>query len=183
MKKILFTWVFLLTATAGFCALPILRTSFRGTDLEIVQDQARENNPGAQVELALRYYAGYQVDADAQKAFKWMSSAADLGDPEAMKLLSQMYAEGIGTKTDPAASEVWFARALGSVPDDVQLQEKYEASVAEKKENARELQEFLMLCADAGYAPAYAALKRPEAIELYSQENYQEALVIFQKLA
>ncbi|GEM_PF-849586 len=174
--------VFLFSA-AGFCDLPILRTSLRSAGIDVVQAQARANNPEAMIELALRYYAGYQVDRNPAEAFKWMSAAAGLDEPEAMALLSRMYAGGIGTEIDPVKSEEWFARALAGKPHDVQLQEQYAQLIAEKDGDPEALLDFLKRCADAGHIPALTALKRPEAIKLYAQEDYETAAGIFKNLA
>lgn len=182
MKKI--SWILvLLSATHVFADLPILRTQFRKDKTEAVRLYAQQNNTEAQVELALRYYAGFQVPQDFPAAFKWMSIAANAGRSDAQDLLSRMYADGIGTTVDPSKSEMWFAKALANDPDNAELKERYANYLTEKKGNLSERNAFLKICSEAGYAPAFADFWRPEAIRLYSTHDDKGALKIFRQLA
>ena len=98
-------------------------------------------------------------------------------------LMSRMCAEGIGTQVDPAKADLWLAQGLAGDPQNSLFQEQYEASLAEKENDAAATQAFLQLCSDAGYEPAFVALREPEAVELYSKGKTLEALKIFQQLA
>lgn len=181
MKRILF--ILLIVAADAFCELPILNTPFRKDSLETVQTHALHNNPDAQVELALRYYAGHQVSANSATAFEWMQKAAGQENVNAQFLLSRMMAEGIGTQVDAKASNVWFAKAIAANPDDKMLVAQYDASLAAKENDSEARNEFLQICSDAGYAPAFVALREPEAVALFSKGKTREALAIFQRLA
>ena len=110
MKKVVFL-VLVFVAGTVLAELSISQTGFRKASLETVERCATEKNAEAQLELALRYYAGHQVSADAQKAFEWMSQAATLENQEAMRLLSQMYEEGIGVSVDLEKAESWSLAA------------------------------------------------------------------------
>ncbi len=180
MKSAILTAVLLLAVNASG-ELPILNTPFRKDSLETVRQQAGENNPQAQIELALRCYAGHQVEADSGAAFEWMLKAAGQANPEAMFLLSRMAAEGIGTPPDESAADQWFAKAIAADPQNPMLRAQYETSLAEK--NPESAQRFLQVCSDAGYVPAFAALQEPLAVDLFSKGDYKEALRIFQFLA
>ena len=181
MKKIFCCFLFLTAAV--FCELPILRTRFRTAGVDVVQAQAQQKNPEAMVELALRLYAGHQVEQNLQLSFEWMSAAAELNYGDAQILLSRMYVEGIGTPVDSAKSEFWFARALAGNPNDAKLVTEYKQRVAEKSGDAESLRNFLKVCADAGFVPAAAELKRPEASALYAKGDYENAAGLFRSLA
>lgn len=181
MRRILFT-LLVFTAVA-FGELPILTTPFRKGRIETVREQALLNNSDAQVELALRYYAGHQVQADPVTAFEWMSKAAAQENSTAQFLMSRMCADGIGTQVDPAQADLWLAKGLAGDPENDLLQEQYEASLAARENDPDAKKAFLQLCSDAGYKPALVALREPEAVALYSKGETREALKIFQQLA
>jgi TPR repeat protein len=180
MKSVILTAVLLLGVNASG-ELPILNTPFHNGSLETVEQQAGKNNPDAQMELALRYYAGHQVTPNPGLAFEWMSRAAAQASPEAQFLLSRMVAEGIGTAADEPAANEWFAKAIAADPENRMLQAHFERSLAEM--NPESAQRFLQVCSDAGYVLAFAALQEPVAVDLYSKGDYKEALRIFQLLA
>lgn len=182
MKKI--TWfLFLLFACNTFSGLPILRTPLRKTGIDAVRLYAQQNNPEAQIELALRYYAGHQVPQDFQEALKWMTRAAGEGSADAQYLLSRMYAEGIGVDADRSKSEMWFAKAISNDPDNPELKQQYAEYLTGTDKNPDARTAFLKLCSDAGYTPAFADFWRPKAISLYSRNDYEGAQKIFQQLA
>lgn len=181
MRRILFN-LFIFTA-AAFGELPILNTPFHSESMEVVRAQALRNNSDAQMELALRYYAGYQVQNDPSVAFEWMLKAAEQGNSDSQFLMSRMVAEGIGTQADPLISDAWLVKGLAGDPENALLQEQYEASLAEKKNDPDATNRFLQLCSDAGYAPALVALREPEAMDLYSKGEVRKAREIFKQLA
>ncbi|QHI69877.1 tetratricopeptide repeat protein [Tichowtungia aerotolerans] len=170
-------------ALTAFCDLPILNTSFHKEPLEAVQSHARQNQPEAQLELALRYYAGYQVERDPRLAFEWMSRAAGQENADAQFLLSRMYAEGVGTEEDREQSEAWFAKAIAADPQNKMLIEHYEVIIEGKEDDSTAKNKFLKVCSDAGYLPAEAALREPEALEMCARGNYRAAVGVFQELA
>jgi hypothetical protein len=181
MKK--FTLILLISFSfvTGFCELPILRTPFHSNKIDVVLSNARQDNPDAQIELALRYYAGHQVPQNLQEAFNWMAKAAGQGNSSAQALLSRMYDEGIGTKDDALKAETWFVKALVTDPENAELQQQYKSRLTAKSpEVARR---FLQLCADAGYAPAFVESHLPMATGLYQQGDYKGAEKIFRQLA
>lgn len=180
MKKVVLA-LLVLSSVKGFAELPVLQTRFRKAPVETVTQYAGQNDSEAQVELALRYYAGYQVKQNSQEAFKWMSAAAESGNSDAQNLLSRMYSEGIGVKADQLKSETWFAKALVNDPENIDFQQQYKNLLLTKKPKAAH--EFLQLCANAGYTPAFVEYWRPVATNFYQRGNYKEAAKIFQQLA
>lgn len=48
---------------------------------------------------------------DEKRAFEWRQKAAMLGDPRAMKPLSEMYRDGRGVEKDPQQAQIWADRA------------------------------------------------------------------------
>ena len=76
MKKLIIV-LLALVCSRVFSELPIPETHFRKASLETIQKYAVQNRPEAQLELALRYYAGHQVSQNSKEAFSWMSRAAE----------------------------------------------------------------------------------------------------------
>lgn len=178
MKKLLFVGL-VLSVLAAVAELPILPTTYRKAPLKIVKEQAEAGKAEAQIELALRYYAGHQVEKNAGMAFQLMHLAADQQHPEALFLLSRMVAEGIGTKADPEKEERWLAKAIVVASDNEELFARYEQIVGDEARSER----FLKKCADAGYQPAVLLMQLPQALTLYKKGQFEDALPLFLKLA
>jgi TPR repeat protein len=182
MKKIVAVLLISFAAN-GFSALQITQTKFRKAPLEVVVQSAEQDNPEAQLELALRYYAGHQVSQNASTAFLWMHKSAEQNHPSALESLSQMYAEGIGIPVDLKQAELWFITALATSPDNSRLKRQFEQLVKDKKESGGNADDFLKKCGEAGYAPAYLSLYAPVAANLYANGQYKEALPLLRKLS
>jgi TPR repeat protein len=181
MKKLLIA-LLLLTSAIAFADFTIIHTRFRKSELEIVQQYAKQGDAEAQLELAQRFFAGHQVVQNLHKAFEWMERSASGGDADAQFLLSEMLRKGVGTDANPAEAERWFAKALVTRPDDSGFLEQYELYLAEKKNNPDAREAFLLLCSDAGYFPAACAIKYAVATNLYARREYEKAQIIFEEL-
>jgi TPR repeat protein len=179
------TWLVLLVflAKTGVCELEIERTAFRKDTLAVVSQAAKQGDSEAQLELALRYYAGYQVSKNESTAYELMQKSAEQKNPAAMQLLSQMYAEGIGVPVDLQKAESWFIAALVQSPEDRWLRSKFDQLVNKKKESGGNADGFLEKCADAGYPPACLLVYSPRATRLYLSGQYQKALPLLRKLS
>lgn len=178
MKKIL---LLILVCVAGVAVaeLPITQTKFRKAPVETVQNYANAGSAEAQMELALRYYAGHQVQQDAAQSLGWMLRSAEGGHPEAAYLLSRMYAEGIGTAVDKEQEVLWFAKALAGDPENEELKQLYRIYLNREADTGS----FLKACMDAGYIPAMVDLGLPPAKRLYDAGRVAEAVARFQQLA
>jgi TPR repeat protein len=172
MKKLIYLSLLLFSCSA-FADLPIVQTSFRKAPLQVVQTRAGAGDAEAQVELALRYYAGYQVEKNDVKALQLMFLAADEKHPDALYLMSRMAAEGIGMKPDPEKEEAWFAKAIAASPKNRELQELYEQYAKDAVRGPR----VLNACAEAGYRPAILQQQSATAVELYKEGQYDDALL------
>jgi TPR repeat protein len=179
MKKSLLCLSVLLLVGVAAAELPIPQTSFRKASLSTLQKYVSDGNAEAQLELALRTYAGHQVQKNPAGALQLMQLAAQQQHPEALYLLSRMYAEGIGTKPDPEAEELWFAKAIAASPDNQTLLSLYGAYM----NDSSRAQRVLKKCADAGYRPAVLRFRFPEAVRFYQNEQYEDALLRFLELA
>ena len=178
MNKIVFLLV-ILASSSVIAELPISQTKFRKAPIEMVVKYAESDNPEAQLELAMRYYAGHQVERDVAQAFQWMNLSAEQRHPEAMYLLSLMYADGVGVMADLQKEELWFAKAIAALPTDERLRLRYKQGLTRSDDP----QAFLQKCADAGYVPALLDLGLPVAKELYAVGKFEDAVSIFQQLA
>jgi len=66
----------------------------------------------AQLRLGRDYYLyGKVVQPNEQKAFEWVMKAANQGYVDAMNLISEFYAQGIGTKKNMVKSLFWSGKA------------------------------------------------------------------------
>lgn len=166
-----------------FGVLPIPDTPFHNRSIEEVRSHAEQGNRDARTELALRFYAGHQVQRSPQAAFEWMRKAAEAGDPQAVFLLSRMFAEGIGTQADAQQADALLAEAVAAAPESEMIQAQYDETLAGRANDPEARRRFLEQCAAAGYTPALVTLREPEAEALYKQGEYREAARIFQQLA
>ena len=158
--------------------LPVSPTSYRKAMLDVVEASAEKGIAEAQLELALRYYAGHQVKQDFQKAFQWMHLSAEQQYSESLYLLSRMYAEGVGTRKNVEKEELWFAKALAADPKNEELQLLY----AQYLSDSRNTQAFLQKCADAGYVPAFLETGLSPAMKFYNEGEFADALLLFLQL-
>lgn len=170
MKTLLFVTL-VLSVCSAFAELPILPTTYRKAPVATVKEHAEGGSAEAQMELALRFYAGHQVAKDAQQAFQLMHLAAEQQQPDALFLLSRMYAEGIGAKADPEKELLWFAKAIANDPGNGQLKRQYTHYL----ETLRNPQEFLKICADAGYAPVQHEPGRRRENGLEAEADLEQA--------
>ena len=73
---------------------------------------AENGNQFAQLRLGRDYYLyGKVVQPNEQKAFEWVMKAANQGYVDAMNLISEFYAQGIGTKKNMVKSLFWSGKA------------------------------------------------------------------------
>ena len=178
MKKLLVLFVSFCVCSV-FAELPIPQTSFRKASLETVAKAVLAGHPDAQMELALRAYAGHQVDKDDAKAFELMALSAGQGYSKAFFLMSRMYAEGIGTEPDVGQEALWFAKAIVASPKSKALQDQYALYL----EDAARAPAVLRASAELGYRPAEWQLMSVSAIEMYQNGQYEDALLQFLSLA
>lgn len=80
-----------------------------------LKEKAERGDPKAQYELGLRYKSGaLDVTADPVKAMYWLTRAAENGNLLAMKVLADIYAEGLpGIKKDARKSAYWREKSAG----------------------------------------------------------------------
>lgn len=92
-----------------------------GRAVELFEDEAVRANVEAAYELALLYRDGKGVKVDPERAFAWMTEAAEtdwirepnkFGLPQAQYELARMYLEGVGTEPDPDEAVYWLERAV-----------------------------------------------------------------------
>lgn len=79
-------------------------------DKEVValMERSTAGDTDATMRLGVAYWMGYGVDRDIDKAFKYISQAAEKEHPRSMILLSKMYEQGVGVKADAEkASELY----------------------------------------------------------------------------
>ncbi|QDV09347.1 Putative beta-lactamase HcpC precursor [Planctomycetes bacterium Poly30] len=88
-------------------------------DVEILRTRARDGDPEAQFDLALRYSEGTGVPESPATAFRWLSKAAEVGHVEAMGALGRCYHGGLGCPEDLGLAIEWYEKALGRGADDV----------------------------------------------------------------
>lgn len=72
---------------------------------------AQLGNAEAQNDLGVFYQSGRGVPLNLQKAFYWISKAADQGVAVAMYNLGQMYYEGIGCPKDDCKAFYWWNKS------------------------------------------------------------------------
>ena len=72
---------------------------------------AAGGDPGAQLEVAVRYAEGDGVAADPSEAAVWFLRAALRGNGSAQYRLGICFERGIGVTADPAQAKAWYRRA------------------------------------------------------------------------
>lgn len=84
-------------------------------DLAQLQQQARDGEPRAMLQLAIDYKDGLLgLKADHSQADAWLTRAAEAGSIRAAALLGDAYSQGDGVQRDPAAAQHWWRTAAQS---------------------------------------------------------------------
>jgi TPR repeat protein len=86
-----------------------------GDDLSNLQDLERRAATGeteVQVRLGKHYFYGEAGDCDFGKAHRWLSLAAEAGNPVALYYLGSLYEHGYFVERDTALAREFYARSL-----------------------------------------------------------------------
>ena len=85
----------------------------RGLDVlkRITADAQDDNNAARQWELACEYLKGAEAQRDYERAFYWLSNAAEQGHAQAQFALGALYAAGDGVKQDDIMAMTWYGKA------------------------------------------------------------------------
>jgi hypothetical protein len=70
----------------------------------------------ASVALAAELLQGTYIERDLNQAYSLCKSAAEKGHPESYRVLSSLYAYGMGTNKDEAQAYYWYTKALAHYP-------------------------------------------------------------------
>lgn len=102
---------------------------------------------------------------------------AENGEPKAQLILGTLYSDGLGVSADRSRAKQWYLRAAQKNMPEAQ----YLLGLTYSEENnLTESKSWLLKAANQGYSPAQ---KQLGIFNLYSSENYDEALYWFNKAA
>ncbi len=86
-----------------------------GTPLEIWTAEAEKGNVDAMYIVAYNYESGsMDFPVDKTQAFNWYKRAAEAGSADAMKQLSECFAEGKGCDRNPELARQWLKKAAAA---------------------------------------------------------------------
>ncbi len=127
---------------------------------------AEQGHARAQLEMARRYCEWRNTDQDCRESLHWLQLSALQGNPEAEFLLYQLHAHGWKLFPDRTQATAWLEKAAGhgsrAAQAELELQrartEIERAMALFKQANFMGALPGLTSAADAGYAPAQAAL-------------------------
>ena len=130
--------------------------------LEEVIELCENGDPEACAFMGKEYYFGWRIDQDIDKAFRYLSVAAESGDSTSQFLLAFLYGSSRGTEKDnEKALELFLKAAEQGVPEAM-----YNAGcilLGKPGDEDRALgKKWLVRSANAGYDPAYSKLSELE---------------------
>jgi TPR repeat protein len=98
----------------------VVTTKITALSEEIVALQTRSSTGDldAKMRLGVAYWMGYGVKRDYDKAFKYISEAAEKEHPRSMMLLSKMYEQGVGTAIDEVKAGQLYELAKVAINSD-----------------------------------------------------------------
>lgn len=79
------------------------------TDLDYLEDRARQGNLEAAFQVAMRYTRGESIPRDYGEALPWLKNAAKRNHPYAQYRLGMAYLLGLGVEKDFSEAAIWFA--------------------------------------------------------------------------
>ena len=126
-----------------------------------IMARAIAEDPKAQNELGVRYFAGNGVPKNEAEALKWFRRAADKGHAKAQFNLAKMYENGLGVPQDEVEAVKWYRTAAdqGYVSAQEQLGWMYLEGIGVSKDHAEALK-WYRKAADQGDAKAQFNLAR-----------------------
>ncbi len=92
-------------------ALDIIKHTQPVATYEAFHELAQSGDLDAQTLLGEMYLDGIGVSENYEKAFKWLSAAANKGDSQAAYLLGNMYENGLYVREDVAKAVEWYKKA------------------------------------------------------------------------
>lgn len=87
-------------------------------EIVTLQTKSSTGDLDATMRLGVAYWMGYGVKRDYDKAFKYISEAAEKEHPRSMMLLSKMYEQGVGTDVDAVKAEKLYGLAKVAIMSD-----------------------------------------------------------------
>lgn len=136
---------------------------------------ANEGDAKNQFQLGTMYYAGQQIKQDYAAAFKWYKMAADQLHPLALNALGELYARGLGTKSDPGKALACFEAAAQQriVTAFFNLGYIFSTGSYGQKIDAEKGMFYYLQAADMAYAPAMLAAGRLQLSKKNTAEAYK----------
>lgn len=77
------------------------QAQFFTTNYKACKKRKLKRDPNALFSVGVSVLHGLGTQSDPMKAFLWFKGAADKGQTDAQRILSQMFAEGVGVHQDP----------------------------------------------------------------------------------
>jgi len=87
-------------------------------EIVTLQTKSSTGDLDATMRLGVAYWMGYGVKRDYDKAFKYISEAAEKEHPRSMMLLSKMYEQGVGVDVDAVKAEKLYDLAKVAIMSD-----------------------------------------------------------------
>ena len=143
-------------------------------DVEILRTRARDGDPEAQFDLALRYSDGTGVPENASTAYRWLTKAAEGGHLEAMGALGRCFHGGLGCPEDVGLAIQWYEKALARGADDVHG-DLAQVLCDERSGEARNVERAIQLLQE-GWENHQDAACAGILSEIYEDENGDDAL-------
>ena len=113
-----------------------------------------EGDPEMCAFLGKEFYFGWNIPQDLDRAFRYLTTAAESGDAMSQFLLGFMYWSGRGTEPDEDKAYEWFLPAAEQgIPEAMYNVAKILLS-KDAENNKEEALDWLRKSADAGYGAA-----------------------------
>jgi len=94
------------------------KASSLSEEIVTLQTKSSTGDLDATMRLGVAYWMGYGVKRDYDKAFKYISEAAEKEHPRSMMLLSKMYEQGVGVDVDAVKAEKLYDLAKVAIMSD-----------------------------------------------------------------
>lgn len=127
--------------------------------IPFLQKVAEAGNTNAMLTLAIVHYDGIFKEADNTAVFNFTKRAAEMNDIRAMKLLSRLYYQGIGTNPSVEMGQLWLEKAAtGGHPEAKKVQAQLSYISAMKQDAQLETQKDKKLYTVLGIAAVVLVL-------------------------
>ena len=127
-------------------------------EMQKILELAEQGDPAACAYMGNELYFGWNIPQDLDKAFRYLTTAAEYGHSTSQFLLAFMYGSGRGTEKNDELAFKWFLKAAEQGVPEAMYNVGCTLLHKDSEEDRALGKEWIIRSANAGYGTAYDML-------------------------